>query len=900
MSETILRTRLYRPKITADIVIRKNLLENLEQNQDRPLTLVSAPAGHGKSTLVSSWIEYHQKNATWVSVDENNNSLSQLLIYIIEAVIMLYPKSMKETKRILSARELPPRPKIANTISLDLDQIREPVLLVLDDFHRIHDIDVIELLDILLQHPPHNLHLVIISRKDPGLDLYELRTSNKINEIRARDLRFSLEESDKFLEHIYGRKFDSTLVGMINRKIDGWVAGLRILSSSIENIDDINFSDSNIDEFFNLEEMIDRFLEAQSSEGQTFMLKSSIFEKFCSPLCDYACFDQDDSVPESMSQPFLEWMEETNLFTICMDDQKYWYRFHHLFRDALYMNALNRYGDGEIEKLHIRAGEWFGKNHMLEEAITHFLKGNQRDMALSLFAKHRIKLQDGRHWPELERIVKLFTPDLIENNIELALTNAWILIYKGKTLDMFDKLPSIESIFHDIGKTHPEKDNLSGELKVLQSYKIYNVEMDYRRVHDLTHSAIDQIDPKNYYPLGLAWIFYGGAHQSIGQSEACINRIYEVLHERKKPALLKYLHMALHYILLLDGDISKLIINARQSFQFAEEIEDLEYQANSGYFLGMALYLINNINEALIVLEKAYAVRFQTLGIHHFNIAAALIYCYLKKNRMDRVNHLLEEVREYTMTTHSPYMILLSDVLETEINWRTGNKEKSLKWLDKNKDIPIYPFTNFFIPLFTQIKLLIYQDNADSLKKAAELLQNSEKLIMSTGNQHFRIEVFALQAMLDFEMGREEEAFQNLKRSLKIAESEEVIQVYLDMGPKMVHLLNQLSKRETTVKFIAKILTAYKDNELNRISEPQTRREEDESQVLASFVGTNLTKRENEILSLMSRHLQNKEIAEKLFISTETVKKHTKKIYQKLHVHNRRQAVEKAGALGMI
>jgi ATP/maltotriose-dependent transcriptional regulator MalT len=332
----------------------------------------------------------------------------------------------------------------------------------------------------------------------------------------------------------------------------------------------------------------------------------------------------------------------------------------------------------------------------------------------------------------------------------------------------------------------------------------------------------------------------------------------------------------------------------------AEEQNDYESQTNSGYFLETALYTHNKISEALIVLERAYSVRFHTLGINHFNIACALCYCYLVNHEYEKASKIIEESGEYTVSTNNPYMILLKEIMEAEVNWRSESEGKAFNWINKNVDIPFFPFTNFFVPHLTQIKLLVYKNDTESLSKAEALLEKVGQLLISTHNQLFKIHVLALQSILYFELGREEEALDKLKDSMEIAEAGDVIRVYLDIGPKMANLLNKLSKREKSVRFIAKILTAFKEKEINKMSASDNKSGSDEVRKLDSIPGDNLTEREYEILTLMAHHLQNKEIAEKLFISAETVKKHTSRIYQKLNVGRRRKAVEKARALGLI
>jgi LuxR family maltose regulon positive regulatory protein len=627
--------------------------------------------------------------------------------------------------------------------------------------------------------------------------------------------------------------------------------------------------------------MIERFLQSRSEEEQEFILKLSILERFCTPLCDYICFEDKGIELGSKSQSFLEWMQQANLFIIPLDDQYYWHRFHHLFRNALYMNAKLKYSQKDICTWHARAGEWFKNNHMLEEAIDHFIKGDAMEQAVEVFVRHRIQLQDGKQWSKLQKILSLFPSKMIETRSELAFSYACLMIYQGKTLKMFEDIPSLEEVLSKYTGKKSHKENLEGEISVFKAYKVYNVEMESRKVHDLAHIAIEKLDPQNFYLLGLAWIFYGGAHQTIGQSNM-------------------YQYMALHYIYFLDGDIKKLIASAKQSFKLANQQNDYENQANFGYFLGMALYIQNNTGEALSILERAYSSRYHTIGVHHFNLAAALIYSFLAEKKRDKAFEILNEIGDYTVSIHNPFMMLLQEVLEAEFNWQTGAIEKALNWVRKDVEIPSFPFTNFFMPQLTKIKLLIYCNDSVSLTNADQLLNESEKIINTTNNRRFKIEVYALKAMLLFELNKKEEALNNLKSSLALAEPEDIIRPYVDMGSKMASLLNLLSKKETHIRFIGKILSVFKEDVLSKLTLDVIEKDDRESSKFIQVPGDNLTKREREIITLISRHLQNKEIANKLFISAQTVKKHTNRIYQKLNVHNRRDAIAKASSLGII
>jgi LuxR family maltose regulon positive regulatory protein len=489
---------------------------------------------------------------------------------------------------------------------------------------------------------------------------------------------------------------------------------------------------------------------------------------------------------------------------------------------------------------------------------------------------------------------------VVETIPELAFSEAWVKLFQGKDENAFNKLPHLESLLTDSRLKETRLENLWGEWYALQAYNTYITVCDVNKVVELSNIAFEKLDPQNIYPLAITWTFYCASMQAAGKSAEAIKKTCNEINNTRSVPLSLNMYVGLHYIYFLEADIENLITSAQRSFRIAEEQNDLGSQCNCGLLLAQGLYPQNKIKESISLLEKVYPIRYHTIGIQRFNFTCILIFSYLAENQFEKANVILRELREYLSSTNLPFMLFLGDALEAEVNWRSGATDKILQWLDNHKDSERNRFGNFFVPVLTRIKLLIYKNDAGSLKLAERVLKKTEKQVGATNYNYFKIEVFALQAMLSFEQGKEESAYEKLKASLQLAKPGHVIRVYIDLGSKMANLLNLLSKRETSVRFIAKILTAFKEKELNKISSPDTKSKEDKSQILISYSGDNLTRREHEILTLMSRHLQNKEIAEKLFISAETVKKHTSRIYHKLHVGNRREAVEKARALGLI
>jgi LuxR family maltose regulon positive regulatory protein len=571
-----------------------------------------------------------------------------------------------------------------------------------------------------------------------------------------------------------------------------------------------------------------------------------------------------------------------------------------MFRDALLIQGMARYDNSTIAGLHAKAANWFAENNMLIETIYHYNRGDKTEKAITIFTRHRLKLQDGQHWSLLEKLLNEFPEEVIQTTTHLAFSQAWLLIYQGKAIEMFDRLPDLESLLNRAELEKTDLNNLTGELNVLKSYKSYNVDADFKAAHDQAHIAIENLLKHNIYPLGIAWVFFAGCHQAIGISHVAINRIVAMLNDKTYERLQPYLFMALHYVYWLDGDLTNLEKSSEKSLNLSEKENDFEGQANAGYFNSLSLYLQNRIDQSIEIAKRSYDLRYQTIGIHQIGIAYVLVLNYLADSKVERAARVIDEMSEYATSKGNPYFMIIKEAMEAELDWNSGNDAKANKWANRRDEIPLYPLSNAFSLHLSRIKLLIYQEDTEAQKQAAQLLEKLETYISPMHNQRFLIDVIAWQAVLNFDKGNQGIALEKLKQSLELAEPGGFIRNYLDMGPKLANVLKFLSQKETKVRYIAKILNAFKEKELSFKTDDLKKEEKKPEQKEGKRSGIDLTDRESEILSLISQHLQNKEIGEKLFISTETVKKHTNRIYHKLHVDNRRKAVEKAQTLGII
>lgn len=355
----ILRTKLHRPPIDGAHLHREHLLDRLSQARHRPLSLVSAPAGYGKSTLVSCWLEACDVPGAWVSLDDNDNDLRLFLSYFVSAIQRIFPVACTETRSMLSVDPLPPVSVLARSLINELDRNEKAFVLVLDDYHLIRDQHIHKLIAELLHHPSVFMHLVLVGRRDPPLQLTALRAKGKMIEMRTRDLRFSLEETLVFLQQMTGAPVDSSDAAILEEKTEGWVTGLRLAVLSMRNHRDIKSSLTRLpmENRYVTDYIVTELLSHHPLPIQAWMLKTSVLSRFCAPLCDAVCGSDTDSGGSGLNgRELVELLENANLFVIPLDDERKWFRYHHLFQALLKRQLKQRLSAKEIVNLHKRVG----------------------------------------------------------------------------------------------------------------------------------------------------------------------------------------------------------------------------------------------------------------------------------------------------------------------------------------------------------------------------------------------------------------------------------------------------------------------------------------------------------------------------------------------------------------
>src|SRR6266511_142981 len=386
MSTPILATKLYIPPARTDLVPRPHLIKRLNDTVHSKLTLISAPAGFGKTTLVSGWVASCGQPAAWLSLDEADNDPARFMLYFVAALQTIAPDIGAGVLGVLHASpsQKPPPESTLTTLLNEISAISNNFILVLDDYHVIDSKAIGSMLIFLLKHFPPQMHLVITTREDPNLPIAQLRARGQLTELRIADLRFTASEAGEFINQVMGLKLSVEDIAALESRTEGWIAGLQLAAISMQGLQDVS---SFIESFtgthrFVLDYLLEEVFVHQSERIQKFFLCTSILDRMCGSLCDAVLLDSPGS-----GQATLEYLERANMFIVPLDNERRWYRYHHLFADLLQQrlhrgsNSTRASEVGNVTELHTRASVWY-ENHGLEiEAFHHATAANDIERA---------------------------------------------------------------------------------------------------------------------------------------------------------------------------------------------------------------------------------------------------------------------------------------------------------------------------------------------------------------------------------------------------------------------------------------------------------------------------------------------------------------------------------------
>ena len=899
-SHPILRTRLYRPPVPPDLVPRSQILEGLTNLDKRSLTLVSAPAGYGKSTLASSWLETCACPCAWLSLDEDDNDLRVFLSYFLAAIQSMFPDVGKATQTLLNTPILAPLSVLIEALLNDLDQIDDDFILVLDDYHHIHETAVHDLLTELLSHPLQGLHLALLTRRDPPLPLVALRSRGQMNEISFSQLRFSPAETAAFLQNALELSVDEATATLLDEKIEGWATGLRLLVHSLSNHQDLDRLLADLQGGFSsiMDYLVSEVLSRQPPEVADCLLTTAILDRFCLPLLE-AVFRPGVKPGKGRvdGEEFIAWLQTNNLFLISLDAEGRWFRYHNLFQQLLQNQLKNRFGSEEIAALHSRASEWFDENDLMSEAIQHALAGGGDIRAAQLVEQNRQVMLNSDRWYVFEKWLSMFPDSVIQQRPELLMARVWVLYHHFDIQTIPSVIDAVESLLNKA----PIKQPLRGEIDFFRGHIHYFKNEGSSSLKHL-HDALEGV-PETYHGIrGQIEILHGLAGQMQGQKEKVLNRLDDLLRHYKPSQSVRKtcLLVTLVYIHIIASELDEALVANQQLYDFATKGNHKYAIVWSVYLQGLIHFYKNDLQKAIGYFRRAIEHRYILPARATVDSMAGLVYSYQATQQPDQASDTMQLLLQYVGSFNDPAYSMIARSCQARLSIMQGELKPATGWLRGTPPAVENRVWWLESPAITYCRALLTKGSQASLKEAEKRLQECLQLNQDNHNNRQMIEILALLATIYQKQEKKNKAQSVLKRAITMARPGGFIRPFIELGSPMVELLRQLAKQQKNRGFVRQLQVALRHEAVSSAHDASDSQAAHKPHLGAEELLEPLTNRELEVLSLLAQGLSNKEIASKIFLSSETIKKHVYNIYQKLDVHSRIKAIERARELGIL
>ena len=897
----LIQTKLARPRLNRNFLPRPHLVQRLENGRHRKLTLISAPAGYGKSTMASAWLEVCDCRSAWLSLDKNDNDLKSFLSYFIAAVHSSFPDFCLETQMLLDGPQLPPWEYLATTLINESTVLPGPFVIALDDYHHIQNKDIHQLMNTLIQYQSEKSHLVIVTRQDPMLSIAALRARGQLNDIRVNDLRFDREEVQRYWQVALSETPSPDLLDGLIKHTEGWAAGLHLASLAFRGRGD----DADLLKTFSVTHqyvmgyLTDEVLALQPETVQAFLLRISILDRFCAPLCDalFATADtRETKVGTSASREILKQLVEANLFLIPLDHEGLWFRYHHLFQDLLFHKLRTETSAEQLASLHAAAGAWLAENGYVEAALDHLLAANDTAAAVALVEQQRYALSNDAQWQRLERYLNRFSPAVIEQYPELLMLKAWFLYHHGQWPEIPALLQRLEQLLPQSALGQEEANHLQGEISALLSLMAY-LRADPQAAIAHAERSIQTTRPELWIVRVLARITLGAALQMTGDLNGAYAAVYSGFEkeEIQSNAFKATLLIAACNLYWVAADLQGLALAAEQSFALGHNAKSPQIRGFASYHLGTVAYQRHDLNSAEQHFSAVVRQPYLNYGDVYAYSACGLAFTYQAQGRPGEARAVAESAIAFMLQTGNTTLLSVAQALQAELALRQGQITTASQWASQfTAPPPVAPMFRIYAPHFTLLKVWLAQNTSSSRRRAGELLSQLKAFFERTHNTRFLMETLAFQALLDDGEGRWGDAVAVLEKAVELAEPGGFIRLFVDLGPQMARLLAKLPLEDVeTQRYVALILAAFAPVE-PKVTDAHG------PAIAKQPLPEPLTGREMDVLVLLAQRQTDKEIAANLTISLNTVRTHTKNIYTKLNVHSRRQAVERAKEFGML
>lgn len=884
MSTSILSTKLYIPSLRPNIVLRPRLVERLNEGLHRKLTLITASAGFGKTTLVSELLSACSLPAAWLSLDEKDKTPARFLTYVCAALQTVGANTDGILASLQASQPLPIE-SILTVLLNEAAAIPHQFVLVLDDYHTIASKPVDDIIAFVLEHSPPQLHMIVAARENPHFPLGRLRARNQLTELRAGDLRFTYPEAEAFLSQTMGINLSTEEIAMLEARTEGWIAGLQLAALSLQGHQDgagfiRSFTGSH---HLIVDYLVEEVLQRQPARIQTFLLRTSMLDRMCGALCDAVLRKGggEEGDTADSGQEYLEYLEHANLFIIPLDNERRWYRYHHLFADLLRNRLLRSMGEKGVAELHIRASEWYEGSGLEMEAFHHAAAASDVERAA--------RLAEGEGMPLLFRgemvPVMNWLHALPKKELD-ARPSLWVMyasgmLMTGQTAEVERKLLAAEQALE--GKHLDDKSrDLIGHIaatraaQAVSQHRAETILNESRRALQYLHPNNLPVRTATTWAQGYAYQLQGDriaagrayaealsssrrighaliaimATLGVGSIQESDNRLHEAAESYRSalkmagnpplPAACEA-HLGLARIFYEWNDLDAAERHGQLSTQLAKQLENTDRVTAGEVFLARLRLARGGVNGAAEMLARAdFLARRQHFVHLQPQIAAVHVLVLLQQDNLP----------------------------EASI--------QAIKY-----ELPI-------------CEARVHLARGDSAKAAA-ILEASRQQAEAKGLKDERLKTTVLLAAALHAHGQTFKAANMLQDALTIAEPGGFIRIFIDEGSRMEKLLRESAAQDMNSEYKAKLLALCNAEGLESKGKTEPRSDQNDQVLIEP-----LSERELEILGLIAQGFSNHEIGERLFLALSTVKGYNRNMFDKLQVKRRTEAVARARSLGLI
>jgi LuxR family maltose regulon positive regulatory protein len=899
VADTLLVSKIHIPPLRTNLVTRPQLIQRLNNgiNQNRRLILISAPAGYGKSTLISEWVSQVNLPVAWLSLEKGENNPVLFWSYFATALSTLPPlhqAGMGESfLQAVQSPQPPPIDSLLVDLVNDLSKLEVGVVLVLDDLHSIIDGQIHQDLVFLIDHLPqsrHGLHLVVASRMDPPWPLARWRVRDELVEVRTKDLRFSPEEATTYLNYIMGLKLTTRDIALLEQRTEGWIAGLQMAALSMQSRVDVS---SFLDGFtgthrFVLDYLLEEVLSQQKPEVIDFLLQTSLLEHLTAPLCD-AITDRKDS------QDMLLRLEKSNMLLVPLDEERLWYRYHHLFSDMMQFHLRNSYPE-IIPVLHVKASIWYEQNGYLSNALTHAIAANDLDRLIGLVKKYAFTILEANQASVFLCWLNTLSDTVMESSPWLYIARAWLSAYLGQ-------FEEIEPSIREAEKYANQADRrLLGYIAAMWTLM---GELEYPRIDGIPHArqALELLPQEEYQARAFVSYHLSNILSGTGDVLPALKTLedastWSLAVGDSEMAMTAQFQRA--YVLYVLGRLTESLQAFEKTFRMADSsYPDKKYKSLSVGFAYSQLSLLylewNNTSEALRYASEGLEIC-KRWGYSDY-IYEALITLAEILLAIGDLDSALSAIHEAKQVSKNPSMLNRPDSLEAVINLTRGEIESAYAWITRcslfSSDTIEYVHWQVYL------HLAVILQAQGKLSEAYEILERLVNIMERAGAVTPLMKTLTQLIIISHTLNDDERALSLLQHALEIAKSEGYVRVFTSKGAPMLNLLQLALSRGIEKEYINQLLPAFRlsaaRREISRPALPKSHYKYHTTHLLDP-----LSDRELQVLQLLDSSLSSVEISRELYLSTHTVRTHIRNIYSKLDVHGRLEAIRKAKDTGLL